>query len=113
MTPPPPAQPPRIRSRPVLALYCRYHQILWQFQRNNVRFYGEILERQLPEIQIVVGETVTFVWAEGEPQGPDLRRVAWSCRGPWPSYGMGSRFLITGIAAALSEVPSKRATRIF
>ena len=56
---------------------CFRSQILWQFQRNNVPFYGETLERQLPEIQIVIGETVTFVWAEGATiSAPHLDRLA-------------------------------------
>ena len=97
------------------ALHCRCHQILWQFQRNNVQFYGETLERQLPEIQIVVGETVTFVWAEGQSQSQGHRAQPPPCRlvPPWALAVIwkAPRFLSPGSPPhfpRFSRLPSKR-----
>lgn len=48
------------------ALNSTEHEIIWQFQREIdgvvVSLSGDTLERQLPPINIVVGDTVRFVW---------------------------------------------------
>merc|ERR1719272_642080 len=43
------------------------HTVLWQFLRESGhKLYGETLARQLQDVRIIEGDSVRFVWGEGQ-----------------------------------------------
>lgn len=38
------------------------YEVIWQFQRNGLNFWGETNKAQLPDIYLTTGNKVTFIW---------------------------------------------------